>query len=80
LKDNQQIKRSVWGGYVAQALGRNSLVIAAQDQALNTRYHKRSTMKQPTDIKCRKRYKAEEHTIHTIVVGSTILALSEYLQ
>jgi hypothetical protein len=34
-------------------------------------------MKQPTDSKCRKCYKAEEH-IKDIVVGFTTLAPSEY--
>ena len=71
-------KRSPWCGYVAQALGRTgSVMTAAQDQALNMRYYKRSIMKQPTDSKCRMCYKAEERTMH-IVVGCTILALYEY--
>ena len=40
-----------------------SLVIAAQDEALSTRYHLRNIMKQPTDSKCRMCYKAQEHVL-----------------
>ena len=54
-----------------------SLVIAAQDEALNTRYHLRNIMKQPIDSKCRMCYKAEEHITH-IVVGCTTVVPSEY--
>jgi hypothetical protein len=36
-----------------------SLVIVAQDQALNMCYHQRTIMKQPTDSKCWMCYKAE---------------------
>jgi len=46
-----------------------SLTIAAQDQILNTCYHQRNIMKQPTDRKRR----AEEHIKH-IVVGCATLA------
>ena len=52
-----------------------SLVIAAQDEAFNMRYHQRNIMKQPS--KYRMRYKAEEHIKH-IVVGCTTLGHSEY--
>jgi hypothetical protein len=38
-----------------------SLIIAAQDQALNMLYQ-RNIMKQPTDSNCNMCYKAEEHT------------------
>jgi len=54
-----------------------SLVIAAQDEAVNTHYHLRNIMKQPTDSKCRMCYKAEEHITH-IVAGCTTVAPSEY--
>jgi len=54
-----------------------SLIIAAQDQALNMRYHQKNIMKQQTDSKQRMCYNAEEHTKHT-VVGCTNLAPSEY--
>jgi hypothetical protein len=52
-----------------------SLITAAQDEALNSRYHHRNIMKQPTDSKCRMCYKGEHK--HT-VVGCTTLAPSEY--
>jgi hypothetical protein len=54
----------------------DSLITAAQDQAINTHYHQRNIIKQPTD-KCRMHYKAEEHINH-IVVGCTTLTPSEY--
>jgi hypothetical protein len=53
------------------------LVIAAQDEALNTRYYQSNIMKQPSDSKCRMCYKAEEHTTH-IVAGCTTVAPSDY--
>jgi len=54
-----------------------SLIIAAEDQALNTHYHQRNIMKQPIDCKCSVCCKAEEHIKH-IVVGCAALAPSEY--
>jgi hypothetical protein len=54
-----------------------SLVIASQDEALNTCYHLRNIMKKPTDSKCRMCYKAEEH-ITLIVVRCTTVVPSEY--
>jgi hypothetical protein len=54
-----------------------SLIIAAQGQALNTRYHQRSIMNQPTDSKRRICYKAEEHMKRS-VTGCTTLGQSEY--
>jgi len=53
-----------------------SLVIVAQDQALNMCYQ-RTMMKQPTYSNCRMSYKAEEHIKH-INVGCTTLGPSEY--
>jgi hypothetical protein len=54
-----------------------NLIIAAQDKALNTCYHQRNIIKQPTDSKCRMCSKAEEHIKH-IVTLCTTLAPSEY--
>jgi hypothetical protein len=54
-----------------------SLIIAAQDQAINMRYHQKYIMKQPTDRKCKMCCNAEEH-IKLTVVGCTKLAPSEY--
>jgi hypothetical protein len=54
-----------------------SLIIAAQDQALNMHYHQRNIMKQLNNSKCKMWYKAEEHIKH-IVAGCTTLAPSEY--
>jgi hypothetical protein len=54
-----------------------SLIIAAQDQALNMRYHQKNVIKLPMDGKFRMCYKAEEHMKH-IVAGCTTLAPSEY--
>jgi hypothetical protein len=53
-----------------------SLIIAAQDQTLNTHcYHQRNIMKQPIDSKCRMSCKAQGH-IKPIVAGCTTLAPS----
>jgi hypothetical protein len=54
-----------------------SLIIAAQDQALSTCYHQQNIMKQPNGSKCRMRSKAEEQIKH-IVVGCTTFAPPEY--
>ena len=54
-----------------------SSIRAAQDQAINTRYHQRTISRQPTDSTRRMCYKAEEH-VKYIVVGFTTLAPSEY--
>jgi len=54
-----------------------SLITAAEDQALNTHYHQRNIIKLPIDSKCRMCYKAEKHIKHT-VMGCETLASSEY--
>jgi len=54
-----------------------SLVIAAQDEALNTCYYQSNIMEQPSDSKFRMCYKAEEHITH-IVAGCTTVAPSDY--
>jgi hypothetical protein len=54
-----------------------SLIIAAQDQALSTHYHQGNIMKQPTASKCRMCCKAEKHIKHNDA-GCTTLAPSEY--
>jgi hypothetical protein len=53
-----------------------SLIIVAQDKALNTCYHQRNIKKQPTDSKRKIWYKAE-HIKH-IVTGCTTFAPYEY--
>jgi hypothetical protein len=50
----------------------DNLIIAAQDEALNTRYHQRKIMEQPTDSKCRMCYKAEEHIKHIVILCTTL--------
>jgi hypothetical protein len=56
-----------------------SLILAAQDQALNMRYHQRN-MKQSTNSKRRMCYNAEENIrVKHIVQGCTILMLYEYI-
>jgi hypothetical protein len=54
-----------------------SLIIAAQDQALNTHYRDRNIMKQPVDSRRRMCYNAEQHIEHT-VAGCTTFAPSAY--
>jgi len=54
-----------------------SLIIAAQDQALNMHYHHRNNTKQTTDSKCRMCHKAAEHKKCTVAVHIT-LVLFEY--
>jgi hypothetical protein len=77
LKDHQQIKKNPCVACSSGLKGENnSSIIVAQDQALNSHFHQKNIMKQPTD-KCRMCCKAEEHVTH-IAAGCTILALSKY--
>ena len=55
-----------------------SLIVAAQDQALATRYYQRHILKQDINSKCRKCSKCEE-TISHITSGCSIMAPTEYL-
>lgn len=54
-----------------------SLIIAAQDQALNTRYHQRKIIGLEIDSKCRM-CSSKEETISHILSGCTTLAATEY--
>ena len=54
-----------------------SLIIAAQDQLLNTRYHQRKIIGMQVDSKCRMCNTVEE-TVSHILSGCTTLAPTEY--
>lgn len=54
-----------------------SLIVAAQDQALDTRYHQRCTMKKDINSKSRMCQRQEQHVAH-IISGCTVLARTEY--
>ncbi|KAF2902349.1 hypothetical protein ILUMI_03840 [Ignelater luminosus] len=56
-----------------------SLIIAAQDQAINTRCHKKNILKQNINSKCRLCKEHEETTEH-IIAGCTILGQHEYIK
>ena len=55
----------------------DGLITTAQDQALNSHFHQKNVMKQPTDSKCKMCCKAEEHVTY-VAAGCTTLALSKY--
>ncbi|KAF2891214.1 hypothetical protein ILUMI_14959 [Ignelater luminosus] len=56
-----------------------SLVIVAQDQAINIRYHKKNILRQNVNSKCRLCEEYEKTTEH-IIAGCTILAKHEYIK
>ncbi|KAL1464022.1 hypothetical protein WDU94_003708 [Cyamophila willieti] len=56
-----------------------SLIIAAQDQAITTNYIKKTIHKQDVDPKCRL-CKQFNETIHHIVSGCPVLAQKEYIE
>ncbi|KAF2882012.1 hypothetical protein ILUMI_24160 [Ignelater luminosus] len=56
-----------------------SLIIAAQDETINTRYHKKNLLKHNINSKCRLCEEHEETTEH-IIAECTILAKHEYIK
>ena len=56
-----------------------SLIIAAQDQVLKTRYYQKHILKQDVSSTCRLCPRSEEHVGH-IIAGCQMLALTEYTE
>jgi Ni,Fe-hydrogenase III component G len=55
-----------------------SEIVAAQDQALHTKYHATTILRTETDSKCRLRHQFEE-TADRIMSACTILAEEQYI-
>jgi hypothetical protein len=54
-------------------------IIAAQDQALQTKYHSINTLQIKTDSKCRMRQQCDE-TVELISLTCRILAKEQYIK